>query len=199
VSNTPRPPAVFFKAMRLNAPRRASPGMRRLLWVLILALGAAINLEAAPAQVTVDITTWNAGSLSVANIASPGSDFTNPITGPNPTVTMTVRAQANNTNYSIRVRKAADEATTWNGSYQVWICPLTVSANTGTVTWTPPFAIGTWVQVTSTEQQMFVFRTTNRNVIKTITFRLELRGVTVAVGTRAPIPTFTTTLTYNMY
>jgi hypothetical protein len=188
--------------MRFTMPRLVSApgGTRRMFCVLLLAVVAILPANAAlNITVTVagaDAGNWNAGSLGVGNIANPGDDFTPTITGANPTVTMVFRAGANNTNYYIRVRKAADEATTWNDGYQVWICPLG-SSGTGTVTWLAPVAIGTWSQVTSTDLPLFRFRTTNRNQTKTITFRLELRNITVTEGTTASTPSYTTTLTYT--
>jgi hypothetical protein len=175
------------RAFRLN-------GMLRLFCVLVLAAGPSLAAHAA-ANLTLSITTWNAGSRGVANVANPGDDFAPSTITRATTYTAQYRsANVATRTYYFRVNKNADEATTWNGYFEVWICPMSETGAGTTFNWTVP--IGTWVQVPSTGEQEIVSFRLARNSTETITFSIELRNITTRSGPGSP---FRTTVNYRVY
>jgi hypothetical protein len=182
--------------MRKTTRRRASRpcGTTRLLCVLILAVCPALALHAGT-RLTISIaTSWNAGTEGAANIASPGLDF-------NPSVitraaTYTATYQAGNVaarQYSFRVARNADEATTWNPYFEVEISPVSQTGGTNVV-WTVP--IGTWAVVPSTGEQEICNLRVARNGTAVITLRIRVSSITTRAGPRSP---FTTTINYRVY
>lgn len=190
-TTTPRPPAAFFRTMRGDTHRRASltRGMRRLICVLVLAAGMSLSLHAQ--TLTLTITDWNAGSLDITDIASPGSDFPGTITGAAPTLRLSISGFNNTRTVRVSVTKAADETTTWNNDYQIWIRVTNAGTGSGAFTWVLPQ--NQWAQVTTGRLDLFTVRRARNNV----RIELELRNVTVAAGTTAVTPSFLSTLTYR--
>ncbi len=196
-------PAFLPQSMKRESQRSALParGARRFFLILLMLATAAGTLSAtAIIEATVagsDPNNWSVGSFGPADIASPGSEFTvTTHTGVNPTVTMNVTVIASNPTMRITLSKNADEATTWNSQYTLWVYPVSTGTGSGGgnyCNWSIP--TGAWTQITATETQICTLRRSRTG----ITLRLELRNKVVAAGTTASTPSFTTTLNYLLY
>jgi hypothetical protein len=155
---------------------------------------ASVGTDAATTlTVTVsgaDPNNWNAGSLGLADIASPESDFTATPTGPNPTIDIDIgRAPAGAPDRTISVTMNG-----WNpatASFTVWIMPIS-QGNGGTwVGWGPLVAPGTWTQIPASPTKLVLYLCRRNRV--NVTFRLQLRNLSASAGAA----TFQSTLVYT--
>ena len=89
----------------------------------------------------------------------------------------------------VLISKAADEATTWNSYYTLWVRIVDGGTGAGTFEAT----ITDWTPIATAETQMFRVRR-DRNGI---TVQLELRNLVVAARTTTSSPSFQTTVIYT--
>jgi hypothetical protein len=184
----------------VRQPMRSTSSLRLIFAVLVFMTAASGLSALATIEATVagsDPNNWNVGSFGPGDVAFAGSDFTSStVTGPNPTATIDVNVILGNPTMRIILAKNADESTTWNSTYTLWVYPLSSGTGSGggnSLTWNIP--TGTWTQITSAETQLCTVRRTRTG----ITVRLELRSLTVAAGTTSSTPSYTTTLNYRLY
>jgi hypothetical protein len=168
-----------------------------LIIALAILMTASFGARAATIAVTVTGALpkeWNVGSFGLGNISAPGNDFTSSTqTGPNPTVTINITGTSGNSPHTVLVSKAADNGTTWNSTYTLWVQPLSTGAGAGTFTWSIP--TGTWTQI-PTAPTTLTLGTVRRDRTG-VTLQLQLQNLRVSAGTRASAPSFLTTLTYT--
>lgn len=180
--------------MRSGNAFTMDPFSRALPLIAVLAVILPVSLAAQTITVTVsgsDPDNWYVGSFGPADIALPGNDFTSSTqpAGAGHQVDIDIAGFPGASPVLIYIRKDADELTTWNGTYTLWIRRVDDGTGTGSITWV---STG-WVPITSTDTNLFEVRKDRSGV----TVELQLQSLLVAAGTTSSSPSFQTTLTYT--